>query len=207
MEEKEKQILIATAEVFLKFGVKSVTMDDIARELKMSKKTLYKYFDNKTTLVTAVINSFCEIDKTVIEGIYKQAGNAIDEIIEIGKYTSEKIKKIHPSVHFDLEKYYPQAWSKFDEHKMTYIAGCVKRNLIRGIKEELFRENINIDIVTRLYTSRIDMVFDAAIFPSNEFSFEEVHLEMIRYHIRGIASAEGIKYLVNLVNNSSSKFL
>lgn len=170
-------------------------MDDVARELRISKKTLYQYVKDKNDLVCQTLTFHCKSEVTVSGEIISRNANAIDELIEISKYVSQQLKQVHPSIHYDLEKYYPDAWRIFTAHKMEHIYSCVAQNLEKGLKQGLYRTNINIPIIARIYISRIDAVFDSLIFPQNKFKMTDVYSELLRYHIRGIASEKGIKYL------------
>jgi TetR/AcrR family transcriptional regulator, cholesterol catabolism regulator len=193
---KAKDILEQANQVFLRCGIKSVSMDDVARELKISKKTLYRFVKDKNDLVCKALAFHCSREVSVTCEIISGNSNAIDELIEISKYVSGQLKQVHPSIHYDLEKYYPDAWKIFTAHKMEHIYSCVVQNLEKGMKQGLYRTNINIPIIARIYISRIDAVFDTQIFPQDKFKMIDVYSEMLRYHIRGIASEKGIKYLV-----------
>ena len=204
MDEKMKKIVLDAGNVFMRYGIKSVTMDDIARELKISKKTLYKYVNDKLDLVCKVCSSQCEMERGLIAQIHDEKINAIDELIRMSKYVSEQLREIHPSIHYDLEKYYPEAWQIFIEHKESFIMNCLKTNMELGIKEGLYRDNLNPEIIAKLYVAKLDLVFDPAVFPINRFSFTDVHMQLVRYHIRGVASDKGIAYLQTLVNNNTT---
>ncbi|MDQ3191380.1 MAG: TetR/AcrR family transcriptional regulator [Bacteroidota bacterium] len=188
-------------------GIKSMTMDDIARSMGMSKKTLYKSFKDKGDLVYQVLENHLEEDKTALDKICSSGLNAIDEMFEITKHVGEQIKDIHPSIHFDLEKYYPEAWQVFNDYKFNYIYSSVKANLEKGIKENLYRENLNASIVAKIHISRIDIMFDPKVFPVSEYKFGDVVTEMMRYHIRGIASEKGIKYMIKKFNITNPDLL
>jgi len=181
-------------------------MDDVARELKISKKTVYKYVKDKPELVAKVMTGICLEEQAVTTKIAEENSNAIDELIEISKHVSQRLQQIHPSVHYDLEKYYPKAWEVFVKHKTEYIYSCVTQNLEKGVKQDLYRKNINIPVIAKLYISKIDMVFDPEIFPVTQFTFPEVHAEHMRYHIRGIASEKGVKYLTEKVKKENLSF-
>ncbi|MBT6438877.1 MAG: TetR/AcrR family transcriptional regulator [Flavobacteriales bacterium] len=206
MDKKFSEILLKSSEVFMRYGLKSVTMDDIAREIKVSKKTLYKYVKDKSDLLCKVMQGNCSCDVVVIDEILERRLNAIDEIIEIGRYVAGQLKMMHPSIHYDMEKYYPEVWQLFENHKSDYLYGCVADNMARGMKEGLYRDNLNIEIMVKLYLSKIDLVFDATIFPPNKFNFVEVYMELLRYHIKGIASDNGVKYLRNEIKNENLNF-
>ena len=206
MDEKFAEILFKTGEVFMRYGLKSVTMDDVAREIKVSKKTLYKYVKDKSDLLCQVMLGHCAAEKMVIDGIMEKKLNAIDEIIEIGRYVAGQLKLMHPSIHYDMEKYYPEVWDIFETHKNEYVFKCVSDNMERGIKEGLYRDNLNVEIMTKLYLTKIDLVFDSNVFPPNKFNFVDVYLELLRYHIRGISSRNGVLYLRNEIKNENLNF-
>lgn len=197
MEAKKQEILEHVAELFMRYGIKSVTMDDVAKSLKMSKKTLYQYVSDKSDLVRQVMAGHCEIERAGCDLIRANHNeNAIDELLEITKFVTAQIQNIHPSIHYDLEKYYPEAWGEFERFKSQYIFGCISSNLERGIEQGWYRSNINIPIISRLYVYKLDMFFDPEIFPPKQFNFLEVYLEMMRYHVRGVATPKGIEYLM-----------
>ena len=206
MDSQLLSILQQTAELFMKYGIKSVTMDDIARHLKMSKKTLYKYVKDKNDLVHKVMEAWITVEQMNCTAIIEGSENAIDELIEISKRVSNEVTRIHPSVHYDMEKYHADAWRAFDSHKNEFILNCIRKNLENGIEEGLYRDNLNAQIISKLYVEKIDMIFDAAIFPPNEFNFHDVHLEMVRYHIRGIASPKGLEYLKERLTKETIQF-
>ena len=205
MKENLAHILEQANRLFLKCGIKSVSMDDVARELKVSKKTLYRFVKDKTDLVSKALTFHCSREVEVTCKIISRNSNAIDELIEISQHVREQLRQVHPSIHYDLEKYYPDAWRIFTAHKMEHIYSCVAQNLEKGIKQGLYRTTINIPIIARIYISRIDAVFDAQIFPPDKFKMIDVYSEMLRYHIRGIASEKGIKYLVRQTKKALQK--
>lgn len=199
MEQKEQQLLEQVDKLFMRFGVKSLTMDDIARELGISKKTLYLYCSDKEDLLIKSFAHHFKCEEEFQNTILSKKLNAIDEIFEVSKHVSEMLKTIHPSIHYDLRKYYPEAWKIFSEYRKNFMLKCVSDNMEKGKREGLYRANLNIPIVARIHISRIDIVFDGELFPANEFNFREVFFELIRYHIRGIASPKGIEYFMEKI--------
>lgn len=188
------------AELFLRLGVRSVNMDDIARGLSISKKTLYKYYKDKSDVVNEVTSCLIEGEECAFEGIVEMSENAVDEIIRISEFANQMLKNMHPSVMFDLKKYYPESFQIFYNHKNVFIAKSVVENLKRGIAEGLYRENLNPDIISRLYLAKIDAIWDNEMFPPSEYGYAQIHLEMIRYHIRGVASPKGLEYLTKRIS-------
>jgi TetR/AcrR family transcriptional regulator, cholesterol catabolism regulator len=206
MESKFEELMCRILPLFMRLGIRSLTMDDIAKELSISKKTIYKYVSDKSDLVNKAMEMMCKFDQYMADEITKNSKNAIDEIIGISQHANEKLQMIHPSLHFDLEKYYPTAWETFNNHKLIFIRDKVKGNIERGIKEGLYRKNLDSFIVATIYTAKIDMIFDPDIFPPTKYAFKDVHMEFVRYHIRGIASEKGIDYLTDIIKQENFDF-
>lgn len=195
MEPKKKDILEQALKLFMRFGVKSMTMDDVATQLRISKKTLYEHFSDKNDLVEQVVIGVCKHHRVTIEAICERGLNAIDENHEITKFIVAQIGGVHPSVQFDLQKYHPKAWSILDETERTDIYRCVSTNLKKGLKEGLYRDDLDVEVITRLYIARMDATWDGQVFPQDQFNISEVLWKHFEYHIRGIASKKGLDYL------------
>jgi AcrR family transcriptional regulator len=195
MDEKAQKILQQVTVLFMQYGIKSLTMDDIARHLGISKKTLYQSFSDKADLVMKGIEAHMNAEAAAICSMQEQSKNAIEEMFLISQHVSVHLQSMHPSILFDLEKYYPAAFAKFGEYKTQVIMSSIAKNIEQGIEQGFYRKNINIPIVAGLYVGRMDIIFDQNLFPSSTYSPKEVYFEAIRYHIRGIASEKGIEYL------------
>lgn len=202
MAKKFDDIISRIDNIFMRCGIKSVTMDDVARELKISKKTLYQFVKDKHDLVYKVMSAHCACNQQEVKKISARNSNAIDELIDITEYYAKQLQQMHPSIHYDLEKYYPDAWNIFNkEHKEKHIQETVLKNLKKGIKAGLYRKDFDIKIITKLFVAKIDVIFDPEVFPPEEYQFADVHREKALYHIRGIATASGLKYLDSQVKN------
>jgi AcrR family transcriptional regulator len=195
MEEKALHILEKSADVFMRFGVKAVTMDDLARELGVSKKTIYKYFPDKKELVKQIVLMKTELDKVLCKTAQENSDNAIDELFMMSQFVQEMFGDVHTSVFFDLQKYYKEAWDIMEEHKNSYVRNLIKANIIRGINEGLFREDLKPEIIATAYFSALNGVFDGVSFASTSYSLSEIFIEIIRFQIRGLASEKGLDYL------------
>ncbi len=195
MDVKKKDILEQAHRLFLRFGVKSMTMDDVATHLRVSKKTLYEHFTDKNDLVEQVVAGVCKHHRTSIDAICAKGLNAIDENHEITNFIVGQIGGVHPSVQFDLQKYHPKAWAILDDTERTDIFRCVSTNLKKGVKDGLYREDLDVDVITRLYVSRMDSTWDGRVFPAERFNIKDVLWKHFEYHIRGIASKKGLEYL------------
>lgn len=194
-KEKLEAILDQALKLFMRHGIRSMTMDDVATNLHISKKTLYQYFTDKNDLVERAVARMSGHHTACIDTICEQGLNAIDEQHEIATYLAGLLSQVHPSIHYDLEKYHPRAWLEFHEGKRAHIYGCISRNMQKGIAEGLYRDDLNVDVVAKLYMARFDVLFDGEIFPMDKYSFADITWESFRYHVRGIASDKGARYL------------
>jgi AcrR family transcriptional regulator len=199
MEEREQQIIAEAGKVFMRLGIRSVNMDDVAQHLRISKKTLYQYVKDKNELVEHVIANVCKHHSTVIDGICAKGLNAIDEDYEVTHFVVTEVGGVHPSVQFDLQKYHPKAWGILEHTEDTRVMACVKNNLRKGVNEGLYREDLDMEVVARLHVASFDVTWDGRVFPPDQFSFKDVLWKHFEYHIRGIASRKGLDYLMRKV--------
>ena len=192
---EEKDIIQKASTLFMRYGIKSMTMDEMARQMGISKKTLYQFVDNKKDLVKKVMLQHIDTQQCHIQDVFNEKVNAIDALMEMTKVVSAEMKEIHPSVMFDLKKYHPEAFGILQEHKQSFIYRNIKNNLEVGIESGLYRDNLNPELLTHLYLSMVNSIMDPENLAGNDFSYADLHAEMMRYHIRGIASANGREYL------------
>jgi AcrR family transcriptional regulator len=196
MEDTRKsEILEQVLKLFMRLGIKSMTMDDVATQLRVSKKTLYEHFQDKNDLVEQAVASVCSYHRDTIQAICARGLNAIDENEEITRFIVGQIGSVHPSVQFDLQKYHPKAWAIMEEREQADVYACVTSNLRKGIAEGLYRDDLDVEVITRLYIARIDSTWDGRVFPSDKFNLSDVLWKHFEYHIRGIASKKGVAYL------------
>lgn len=194
MEVDNKQRIIHGAdELFMRYGVKSVTMDDISRHLSVSKKTIYQYFKDKDELVTDVANVHMAEEDATLDEIKGKATNAIEELFFVYQYVSQNVAQMNPSVIFDLKKYHPRAWGLFQAHKEKCIYGTIVRNLENGKKEGYYRQGINAEILATMRMQVIENAFDPSIFPSSKFDLFEVQMQLLEHFVMGVVTIEGEK--------------
>jgi AcrR family transcriptional regulator len=193
--EKLNEILVKVAILFRKYGLKSITMDDISREVGISKKTLYLFVTDKTDLVNKVVESELLHSKDCYESVVSYGRNAISELFEVNRFMVEMMKRNSPSFEYDLKKHYPEAYQKILVTRRKGMYEAILANLKRGKAEGFYRDEMNEEIITKLQISRIENIYSDTMFSIEEFSTENIFKEYIIYHIRGIANAKGIKYL------------
>lgn len=205
MDEKFERILSESLRLFMKNGIRSITMDDIAKELGISKKTIYQYVANKTELVEKVLAYMSEQERIVcIDGDTTKM-NAIDILLTVSRNVSRQLKDFNPINAFELQKYYPAIFREFVIRKRDHVFLQVKRNFEQGISEGLYRIDLNIDLVARLYVQKLEDVHNQEFLESVNFGFEKVFEVMFDNHIRGIANADGLAYYENqikMLNNN-----
>jgi len=204
MDEKKKELLLKASEVYMKYGVKSVTMDEMARQLGVSKKTLYQFVKDKNDLVENCMLLQHEEEKLKIEEIIKKTDNAIEQMLYISQLIVSELQQIHPSIFFDLAKYHPNVMNMMECHKHEYICGSIEQNLINGINQGLYRKNLNPKVISAIYVGMIDLVLSGQLMSESKLGPSEVYSEMFRYHIRGCANEQGLEYLVELIKNDDS---
>lgn len=197
--ETKERILIRSQELYFTRGIKSVTMEDIATALGISKKTIYQHFKDKRTLVEASTIYFLDKEECLENDIYLNAKNPIDEIILSTQMMREMLTDINPAIFHDLQKYYPKTWAHYLSHKERWI-NVIHTNIVNGIKQGLYRDDINPVILSRLRSESVDMAFNSVVFPTRDFNILEVQLEFIDHFIRGIVSEKGLAVYEELKN-------
>ncbi len=202
MNKELGNILLKVGELYDKYGIKSVTMDDVARELGISKKTLYIYVENKGDLVSKVLtNTIGKIDCTFKE-IAEKDQSAIDELLEVGVHIIRTISKYNHSLEYDLKKYYPQLYEQVHETRKERMYKAIYKNIIKGKKEGLYRTDMNDEIIAKIQTSRFVHMSSGELFDPEEVHTPQYILELFIYHIRGIATKEGVDELEKKLKNT-----
>ncbi len=200
----KQKIIIKSAELFLNFGFKSVTMDDLANTLGISKKTIYQYFKNKTKLVEATTMHIFEVISTGIDCICVLEKNPIEEIYDIKNLIMDHLKDEKSSPLYQLQKYYPQIFATLKIKQFELMQSCVKDNLNRGIELKLYRDTINIEFIARIYFNSMIAIKDKDLFPHKMFSMNMLMENYIEYHLRGICTQKGIDLLTQIVTANQS---
>lgn len=193
MKEKEikYRIVSTTHQLLRQYGVRSVSMDDISGELGMSKKTLYQYFKDKNEIVEQVVaeiilhnEGLCDTNKQVAE-------NAVHEMFMVINMLREMFQNMNPSVMFDLQKYHPKAYKIIAEHKSQYLFKSVKENLQAGIKQNLYRKDIDIDILARYRIDTMFLPFNIEFQKSTHKNMMDCQVQIILNFLYGLVTLKG----------------
>ena len=190
MEIKDR-ILQHAQTLFLRNGIKSVSMDDIAADMAMSKKTLYKWFENKDQIVQAGMSKHLDGTQCECTNMIKTATSAIDELFRMMEWTKQQFSNVHPSIFYDLQKFHPGTWQLWVTHKNEFILAQIIQNLRRGIAEGLFRADLDVDVMARLRLSQIELLFDSDVFPPRQFGNERVSQALLEHFMLGVATLKG----------------
>lgn len=198
---KEK-ILDKATDMFLNLGFKSVTMDDLANEMGISKKTIYTHYENKTQLVEASTDYLFHIISSGIDHICSLEKNPIEELYEIKKFAMLHLKDEKSSPQYQLQKYYPKIYVTIKQKQFEMMQECVVENIKKGIELGIYRANLNIDFVSRIYFSGVISIKDYTLFPRDMFPVRALEDDFLEYHIRGIVTPEGRKILNSIINSN-----
>ena len=201
MEIKER-VIAKAREQFFRYGVKSVTMDDIARELGISKKTIYQHFEDKDAIVHQLMMAEMANDKCEWDELDGSSNNVIEKIVKSMDIIRQAFAEINPSTFFDIKKYHPKTWQLFQDHKQNFIMESIRKELLEGIKQGFFRADIKVEILVRMRLEQIEIGFDPQLFPPNKFSLIEVELTMLDHYIRGILTPKGLEVYQEFMHNA-----
>lgn len=195
MEEQDirEKILEGTEMLFTRYGIRSVSMDDIARHLSVSKKTLYQHFADKDELVYRMSERYLARTSKNYEQIKNSSSNSVEELSRISVRMKQDFESMNPSMLFDLQKYHPAAWGLYNQHKMQVISQSVEKNIIQGIKDGLFRAELNANILARLRMAMMENGFNENIFPRDQFNFVEVQSQIFELFVYGMCTEKGRK--------------
>lgn len=175
----------------MQLGTRNVSMDDIARELGMSKKTIYQYYSDKDELVNAVVDFTLDKMKRECDEAYGGAKDAVHELFLTMDLLAEQFRNMNPIILHDLEKNHATAFRKFLNYKHEYLFTVVRENMKRGISEGLFREDLNMDVISRFRLESMMMPFNTQLFPTSRYNFVEVVQLIMEHYVFGLATTKG----------------
>lgn len=195
------EILSGISKLFKKCGIKNINMDDIARELGISKKTLYQQFENKNDVIYKVTQNEVENEFDDLNKLLLKYSNAINQLYFITKYIVVKLNDLTPSLTYEMNKYYPQIWGKLKSHRNEYIQSLLKQNFQLGIRQGMYRENLNTDANAVFHTFLLDIKRFETFKDELKDDLNKVFKTLFLFHLRGIATSTGMEYIEQLFNN------
>lgn len=203
--ETQERIVMKAHELYMRYGIRSVSMDEIAAHLGMSKKTIYQFYADKDALVEAVISIEMTENEKECSNQRNLCENAIHEFFLTLDMVQEMLKAMNPAILFELEKFHPKAYKKFNDHKNSFFADVVKDNLRRGIEEDLYRPEINIDILAKYRVGCMFLIFNPDLFPPSKVNITDVLWETTYNFLHGLANVKGQKQILKYKQQRDKK--
>jgi TetR/AcrR family transcriptional regulator, cholesterol catabolism regulator len=199
MEITERIVEEATRQ-FFQYGIRNVTMDGIASELGISKRTVYENFKDKTALVRQCMENLFLHHEEKTREVLSTSKNVIEIIAEFMQEGMNAMNAINPVFFHDLKKFYPQIWSSFHQKNLDNSHVLIERLLEKGTKEKLFRDDIDLQIVAKLFLEQNNIIMDERIFPRNEFHLPDIYQNLTVNFMRGISTRKGIEIIDEMMN-------
>lgn len=198
--DQEEQIFLKAEQLFMSIGIRNTTMDDLARELGISKKTLYKTIDNKADLVhKCVLFDIAKKQQEILE-LQQNTENAIEQMLKIGALILSSISRYKISIIHDLMKFYPESWQLVINHKRSFVKEIIEKNIKTGIKQGLYREDINSDIYSKFFIHGSDICLNPEFFSEHEYLFPNTFKEFLVYHLKALVATPTDKKLLQKIN-------
>jgi AcrR family transcriptional regulator len=201
----QDRILNKARELMFQTGVKHVTMDDLATQLGISKKTIYQYFKDKDALVSSVVENDLAKHALICNQSMQIADNAVHEIFLLMTVLQELFSSMNPLTLFEIEKYYPLAFDKIKKHKDDFIFSMISANLEKGIAEGLYRKDVDVTILSRYRLETSLIPFNIHVFHPSKFDMLKVNLQIIEHFVYGVATLEGHKLMDKYKSENLSK--
>lgn len=198
--ETGKRIMQNAHDLFMQYGLRSVSMDDIAQNLGISKKTIYQYFKDKDQLIVEIVGSAIKCRQILCENNRIASVNAIHEIFLAMDVAVELFRTMNPALIFDMHKYYPKAFKLFSDHKYHYLYNVFYENIKRGIKEDLYRMDVNPEIIARYRIESMMLQFNPEFYTKVKSTIAEIEEDLIIHYLFGLASMKGYKFILKYQN-------
>jgi TetR/AcrR family transcriptional regulator, cholesterol catabolism regulator len=205
MENKDR-ILEKANDLFMQYGIRSITMDEIAAQLGISKKTIYQFFTDKDAMVEAVVNELINRNEEDCRSFSLTAENAVHEIFIAMDFTQEMLKAMNPQIMYDLEKHHPIAYKRLKQYKYQFLFSTIKENLERGAREDIYRADLNIDLTTRHRIESAFMPFNQEAFPPNKYPMNQTCQELAILFLHSICNPKGKKLIEKYLNERQKNF-
>lgn len=194
--ELGKRIAEGGFSLFRQYGIRSITLDEIALQLGISKKTIYEHFTGKDELVTEIVRQRIGLTQKDFMAFVDEAENAIEANVLMMRYLDGLFRNMNPIVIMDLKKYHQEAYRIYNDHMYHFVMEAMRKNLARGIGEGLYRKDIEVEIMARFRVESSQMCFRPGGFPKDQFEMGRVQLEVLEHFLFGIVSEKGYKLLL-----------
>lgn len=204
MEVRDK-IVEKAGELYMQYGIRTVTMDDIAGQLSISKKTIYQFFKDKGELVNTVAGIHLKIEEQRFIGLTDAGENAVHELILLSSCLRESMKEMKMNLMHELQKFYPKAWKMYEEFKGNVLKESIMAVIIRGQKEGLFRKEINAELMAIMRIEQVQTFIIGNLLPRNTYSLEAVQMQLFDHFIHGLFTIEGHQLFNQYLTTNNEK--
>ncbi len=192
---QQQEIIQSAVKLFMRYGIKSITMDELARQMGISKKTIYLYFKDKNELVDKSMQTAFDEQQCGIKQIMQNGLNAIQEVFEVYNHVNEMMRDYNPALEFDLQRFFPKIFERLQTAQRKIIFEAVEQNLIKGKKEDLYRKDLDASIIAKLHVLRLENMLHSDLVTAEELHSKKFFKEVFKYHLHGILSADGLAYV------------
>lgn len=204
MEVRDK-IVEKAGELYMQYGIRTVTMDDIASQLSISKKTIYQFFKDKGELVNTVAGIHLKIEEQRFIGLTEAGDNAVHELILLSSCLRESMKEMKMNLMHELQKFYPKAWKMYEEFKGNVMKESIMAVIIRGQNEGLFRKDINAELMAIMRIEQVQTFIIGNLLPRNTYSLEAVQMQLFDHFIHGLFTIEGHQLFNQYLTTNNEK--
>lgn len=202
MSEVKDKLLSGAETLFMRYGFKSITMDDVSRELGVSKKTLYQFFVDKNDLVNQCVEHYLESMNGICCHVMEDKTlDAVSMVLKLTDEMSSIIKQVNPSSMYDLKKYFKSSWDKLEIDRRSFIVNTITENLRHGMEQGLYRDDINIAITTEIYVHLVGYLTNPESYAKSDLEPKTMHLEIVKYHLNSICTEKGRKVMNQHTSN------
>jgi len=190
--EQIKKVVDTAWGMFRRFGVRSVSMDDVAREMSISKKTLYRCFRDKNELITKTLDHDLKSIQTEVDAILSSEANPVRQVLLIATFVSQYLKETNPSMIYDLQKYHSEIYYEFIQYRDKTFMERVMGNLNKGVAEGYYRSNLKPEVIARLYLCLMNHGPEHLQQMSTSEDYSEMYIDIMQYHLHSIATEKGL---------------
>lgn len=199
----QERILLKARDLMLQTGIRQVTMDDLATQLGISKKTIYQFYKDKDDLVKAVVDFELKYHHQLCQHCEANADNAVHEMFLMMETMKELTKTMNPGTMMELEKYYPTAFDIIKNHKEDFFLSLIKQNLMKGIEQGVYRNTIDVEIISKYRLETIFIPFNLIAFPISKFDPIKVHTQLMEHFVYGLMTEKGYEIMLQYKQNHS----
>lgn len=201
--EVKQRIQQKADELFFRYGAKAVTMDDIARELGISKKTIYLHFPDKDAVVLSVVQQHIHNDKCEYEYLNEQVPNVVERFLKASAMMRESLTMMNPHLVYEIQKYHPRAWQVFEQHLNDFALNAIVSELKQGIVDGVFRSDFDIEVLAKLRLKQVQLGFDPFLFPPNKYNIANLQDTFLMHFMAGILTEKG-RGVLNEINKQNN---